>query len=101
MQDPTIVQYRDGVSARSNAVRMLLFQDAIHLYDLLNNGFIASFPFSGVSLISKNESFAYFSILKDGSQQLEAPTVHASYPEVLKGAGYVPHGQGVLVGPLK
>jgi Zn-dependent protease with chaperone function len=84
MENPTIVKYFDGQSARPMQARMLLFNNAIQLYNVDENSFLAAFPCHNVKMISKTDSAVHFALLADGSRNLEIPTGHLLLPELLK-----------------
>jgi Zn-dependent protease with chaperone function len=84
MEDSTIVKYFDGSSARPLQARMLLFNNAIQLYNIDENSFLAAFPYNDIKLLSKTVSTAHFSLMADGSHNLEVPADHILLPELLK-----------------
>jgi beta-barrel assembly-enhancing protease len=52
--------YFDGTSARPTEVRVLLFNDAVNIYDATSNNFIASFPVKTASVTKTGDSlFVY------------------------------------------
>lgn len=82
--DQTIVQYFNGQSARPVPARILLFNNAIQLYDIVDNNFLADFPFNGIRLLSNSGDAVHFSLVSDGSQTLQIPRHHLMLPELMK-----------------
>lgn len=82
--DSTIVQYFPDQTGGKLPARMLLFSNAIHLYDPEQNSFLAAFPYSGIRVIRQDALSARFLLLPDGSSELEVPAAHILLPELLK-----------------
>ena len=82
--DSTIVQYFPDQTGGHLQARILLFDHAIQLYNLEENSFMAAFPYSGIRLISQHASSYRFSLLPNGSSELEVPSGHILLPELLK-----------------
>lgn len=85
--DQTRVAYYDGQSSRPISARILVFQDAVQVYDTGSNDFLAAFPLNGVRLLSRSASTAYFSLQADGARTLEVPVQHLLLPELTRFAG--------------
>ena len=99
MPDTTIVRYSPPGPESSREVRILLFNNAVHLYDAGSNAFIAAYPYKEFSVLEKNAESALFSV-GDGSE-IEVPAEHFSLPELLKLSGYGKSRWSVSLSRLK
>lgn len=86
MSDSTIVKYSEPGSASPLLARILLFNNAVHLYDAGSNAFITAYPYKEISVLEQNEHATLFSVGDRG--EIDVPAEHFSLPELLKLSGY-------------
>ncbi|MBZ5856655.1 M48 family metallopeptidase [Flavihumibacter profundi] len=91
MDQSNNVQYYATVKGIAFPVRILLFDQAIQLYDAATQDYIRAFPCNGVKLSGKGPGKFIFALLPDGSQLLEIPDTHYFLPELLKKTGAIKH----------
>lgn len=84
MEASTVVYYFDGNSARPRPARLLVYDQALHLYETAEDHFIAAFPYQEVKQLSSDNSYVHFSLLTDRSQALDVPLNHPLLPEIIK-----------------
>ncbi|ULQ57204.1 M48 family metallopeptidase [Flavihumibacter rivuli] len=87
MEDQTIVLYYLNAGSEPIRARMLLFHNAVHLYEADSNNFIAAYPYKDIENKEAVEGYWRFSLLKGGSHFLDVPMQHLSVPELMKLTG--------------
>ena len=63
-------------------VRMLLFDQAIHLYDATDESFLGAYSFKFIRFLSSTVSEAVLKLLPDSADQLTVSTHHLLWPEL-------------------
>lgn len=63
-------------------VRILLFDQAIQLYDALDESFIGAFAVGSIRLVEANEGEALLQLLPDGYERLTVSVNHLLWPEL-------------------
>ncbi|ULQ53575.1 M48 family metallopeptidase [Flavihumibacter fluvii] len=87
MESPAIVYYSPSRLGTPVPVRMLLFNNAIQLYDETGTDFLAAFPYQDIIRLSEEGNKVTFALLSDRSQVLEVPLDHFFLPELLQKTG--------------
>jgi predicted Zn-dependent protease len=84
MENENIFFY-DGNNARPTEVRVLLFSDALNIYDAQTEAFIISFPLKGTSTNQTGENYFIYPDGK-GMRYLQLASNHPLLPNILKDA---------------
>jgi Zn-dependent protease with chaperone function len=87
MENSSQVKYYRSLHADPAISRMLLFDNAIQLYDESGNNFVAAFTYPEISCIDRPGDYVRFSLLKNKSQLLDVPANHFLLPELLEKTG--------------
>lgn len=88
MDKGKILYYRNDVSA--SVVRVLLFNDAINVYDDLTNNFLVAYPLKGATITKTGDDFFIYPGLS--KEYLLIPEKHHQADTILKEITHANHG---------
>ncbi|MFT4024657.1 MAG: M48 family metallopeptidase [Flavihumibacter sp.] len=77
------------------AVRLLIFQRAVQLYDAGTDDFLSAFAYKDLRYLSEDNSYVHFSLQQNDSRRLEVPRGHPLLHELLEHTGTKRNRRGV------
>lgn len=104
MDAPTIVMYQSSSQDAPVAARLLIFGNAIQLYEVSGKNLLLSVPVKGIKLLQKNDQEVIFELPTQPVGLLHVPAGHLMLPELIgETATWIPSkktGIGRLKWPL-